>query len=131
MRVARRGSAAPALIALAMLVLAGCVTEGRPDDATCRAQEIELEVTLTADALSGDPLSVCREQEVEIVVASQVDGLLHIHGYDDEIPPTTVTAGESVTLRFSATRSGQFPIEVHPDDDPRGIGVGVLTVHEP
>lgn len=34
-------------------------------------------------------------------------------------------------MNFTAGRSGQFPIEVHAGDDPRGVEVGILTVHEP
>jgi hypothetical protein len=46
------------------------------------------------------------------------------------VPATTVTAGEVVVLAFSAERSGQFPIELHPTDDPQGVSVGIFTVHE-
>ena len=54
-----------------------------------------------------------------------------VHGYDEAVPATTVTSGESVTLEFTASRSGQFPIELHGGDDPEGMDVGILTVHEP
>jgi hypothetical protein len=46
------------------------------------------------------------------------------------VPATAVVAGETLELSFSATRSGQFPIELHLGDDPRGADIGILTVHE-
>jgi hypothetical protein len=116
---------------LTALLVAGCVADTRPDDAACRADRIELAVTLTADALAGDTLGVCRGQEVALTVTPEVTGVLHLHGYDEELPAAPVSAGAPVTLSFVAERSGQFTFEFHPEDDPRGIGVGILTVHEP
>src|SRR3990170_1283170 len=78
----------------------------------------------------GSP-AACRGQDVTLVVASKLDGIIHIHGYDATVPATEVKAGEELRLTFEAERSGQFPIELHPAGDPQGIGVGVFTVHEP
>ena len=69
--------------------------------------------------------------EVALVFTSEVDGVFHIHGYDEQVPATTVTAGERIELRFEATRSGQFPIELHLPGESEGVDVGILTVHEP
>jgi len=66
-----------------------------------------------------------------LVITPQVDGVLHVHGYDAELPATTVVAGEVIELTFTAGRSGQFPIELHTDEDTQGVSVGILTVHEP
>jgi hypothetical protein len=60
-----------------------------------------------------------------------VDGVIHIHGYDQVVPATEVSAGEDLNLSFVAERAGQFPIELHPDADPTSVNVGVFTVHEP
>lgn len=119
------------LLAVGALALAGCVSDTRPDDATCRAPSIELAVTLEADALTGDTLSVCRGQAVTIGIDPQIDGVFHIHGYDAQVPATMVSEGTPIELEFVADVSGQFPIEFHGIEDPRGIGIGVFTVHEP
>lgn len=119
------------LLVSGVVALAGCVSDNRPDDATCGAPAIELAVVLTADALTGDELSVCRDQEITLAVEPEVSGVLHIHGYDSQVPATNVVAGESVELVFVAARSGQFPIEFHALEDPRGVELGIFTVHEP
>jgi hypothetical protein len=118
------------LVTLVVLV-SGCVSDARPDDATCRAPSIELSVALSADRLTGDDLAVCRDQEVTIHVAPEVDGVLHIHGYDEHVPATTVSAGEPIDLVFTAAESGQFGVEFHPMDDPRGVEIGIFAVYEP
>ena len=68
-----------------------------------------------------DALRMLRETEV--------DAVFHIHGYDESVPATQVAAGATTTITFTAQRAGQFPIEIHPGDDPRGVEVGILTVH--
>lgn len=117
------------LVTLA-LTLGGCVTDVRPDPVACAEPSVEIRLSLTAEALSPSDPAACRDQEVSLRVTSQVEGFLHIHGYDDEVPATPVAAGETV-MRFTAGRSGQFPIEFHPADEPEGIELGVFTVHEP
>lgn len=116
-------------LAVIVLVLGGCVGDNRPE--SCDAPSITLELELSADALNpGDP-SVCRDQTVTLEISSEVDGVIHIHGYDAIVPATPVSADETLTLEFTAERSGQFPVELHPEDDPEGVSVGVFTVHEP
>ena len=116
------------LCALAALTTA-CVDQGRP--ATCGEPSVTIQLQLSADALTPSDPAVCRGQDVTLVVASKVDGIIHIHGYDATVPATEVSADEELRLTFQADRSGQFPIELHPADDPQGVGVGVFTVHEP
>jgi hypothetical protein len=116
-----------ALCVMAVLALAGCIG-GSPD---CAELPGRVELTLTADTLQPSDPAVCRGQEVTLVVTPEADGVLHIHGYDAEVPATEVTAGEPVEITFTATRSGQFPIEFHPAEDSRGVSVGLFTVHEP
>lgn len=117
------------LLAALTLLATACVEDSRP--ATCDDPRIELELDLSAEALTPDAPAVCRDQEVTLRIASEVDGVIHIHGYDAVVPATEVVAGEELRLTFTAERSGQFPIELHPADDPRGVSVGVFTVHEP
>jgi hypothetical protein len=112
---------------LVVVALAGCIG----GDADCAALPTRVELTLTADELTPASPSVCRDREVTLVVTSEVDGILHIHGYDDEVPATEVAAGEVTELVFTTRRSGQFPIELHTDENTQGVALGVFTVHEP
>jgi hypothetical protein len=123
-------AAAVMLVALA-LGLAGCVSDSGPDPVACDAESIELELRLTADALTPENPSVCRDQEVTLRIASEVDGFIHIHGYDEIVPATEVTDGETLELTFQAERDGQFHIELHPAAAPEGVEVGIFTVNEP
>ena len=111
------------------LMIAGCVTEGRPS--ACDQPAATIDLQLTADALTPSDPAVCRDQDVTLVFTSKVDGVIHIHGYDEIAPAVEVTAGEDLHLSFVAERSGQFPIELHRDTDPTGVNVGLFTVHEP
>jgi hypothetical protein len=117
-----------ALLVAALLV--ACVADSRPDAEACRAPSIELSLRLTSDELAPAP-AVCRDQEVTLRIASEVDGFIHIHGYDEAVPATEVVAGEELELTFTADEEGQYPIELHPADEPEGIDVGIFTVHEP
>ena len=114
---------------VAALVLAGCVSDGRPED--CGDDAVVRELALSSTALEPSDPGVCRDQDVTLRIASEVDGFLHIHGYDEEVPATEVTAGQELELTFDASRSGQFPVELHPADDPEGVEVGIFTVYEP
>lgn len=121
----------PSLLVALLVGLGACVPNTSPNVESCAQPSVEIELTLTAEELEPGAPSVCRDQEVTLVVASEVEGVLHIHGYDSEVPAFEVGAGETTEISFTAGRSGQFPIEFHPADDPQGIGVGVFTVHEP
>jgi hypothetical protein len=116
-----------ALFVVATLGLVGCIG-GSPD---CADLPGRIELTLTADTLEPSDPAACRGQEVTLVITPSADGFLHIHGYDAEVPAIELTAGEPVEIAFTATRSGQFPIEFHPAEDSRGVTLGLFTVHEP
>lgn len=117
------------LLASIVLVLSGCIGDARPEG--CDSPEVTLDVTLTATGLDPESIDVCRDQDVTLRIMPEADGIIHIHGYDDEIPATEVTAGEEIEVAFSAVRAGQYPIEFHPAEDATGISVGIFTVHEP
>jgi hypothetical protein len=117
--------AVPAL--LCATVLAACIG-GAP---ACEALPTEIELTLTAQTLTPSDPAVCRGSDVTLMITPEVDGVLHIHGYDTEAPATPVAQGEVVELAFTAQRSGQFPIELHTDENTQGVEVGVFTVNEP
>ncbi len=119
------------VLALAVVVgLSACVDGSGPDASACAAPSVELDLRLTADGLTPAP-SVCRDQEVTLRIASEVDGIFHIHGYDHAVSASEVAAGDTLELTFTADTAGQFPIELHPADDPEGVAVAVFTVHEP
>ena len=107
--------------------VAGCIG----GTADCAELPTRFELTLSADGLTPDNPAVCRGDEVTLVVTSEVDGVFHIHGYDQELPATTVTAAEVTEMTFMAARSGQFPIEFHTDLNTEGVSLGIFTVHEP
>jgi hypothetical protein len=121
----RRRFLLPLLIAIA---ITGCVDENRPEDCDDAAKTIELAVSATT--LEPTDPAACRDQLVTLQVTSDVDAVIHIHGLDALVPATTISAGEETVLEFTAEISGQFRIELHPADDPRGVSVGVFTVHE-
>lgn len=113
------------------ILLAACITDNRPDADVCSAPEIEVALTVRPDDLVPPNPSVCRGQDVTLVMSAQVDGVIHVHGYDSEVPATELSNGEELSLTFEASRSGQYPIELHRLNSPQGINVGILTVHEP
>jgi hypothetical protein len=120
-----------AALAGALLLLTACVEDTGPDAEACAAPTVEIELALAADALDPSDPAVCRDQEVTLLISPEVDGVFHIHGYDEDVPATEVRSGEETALQFTASRSGQFPIELHALGDPAGVEIGVFTVHEP
>jgi hypothetical protein len=121
----------PLAFASALVLLSACVSAiERPAD--CDASAVERDATLTAaHRLEPQTITVCRDQAVRLQVDVQTDGVLHLHGYDDQASAVEVTAGTPVTLEFDAVHVGQFVIELHTSDGPAGLGVGILTVDEP
>jgi len=117
------------LTTLLVVALAGCVGSAGPQN--CDATEVTIELAIRADSMTPTDPGVCRGQSVTMVIDSSTGGLFHIHGYDAAVPATQLTAGEETRIAFVADRSGQFPVELHPDDDPQGVGIGVFTVYEP
>lgn len=99
--------------------------------ATCNDQSVMLHAAFVDERLEPATLEVCRDQQVTLMVDAQRDGILHLHGYDDQAPATEVRAGRTLTLEFTAVRSGQYPIALHTTDGPAEATVGTLIVHEP
>jgi hypothetical protein len=119
-------SVAALLVTLIVALLSGCV-----EDSGCASLPTRIEVTVSADGLTPTDPATCRGEDVTLVVTAEVDGVLHIHGYDAEVPATEIAAGEVTELEFTASRSGQFPIELHTDENATGASIGIFTVHEP
>jgi hypothetical protein len=116
-----------ALAALIGLSLAACVQQpARPAD--CDQPTVSRQATLTVDGLTPRNVDVCRSQQVHLSIAIQADGVLHIHGYDQQTKE--VRPGQTVAFDFEADHSGQFVIELHTKATPSGQGMGVFTVHE-
>jgi methionine-rich copper-binding protein CopC len=124
-RLVRLG--AIAISAISAIVLAGCI----PGAAACPSAAPVIDVMVTATSMSPSDPDACRGQDVTLRVAAEADGVFHIHGYDEAVPATTVAAGETTDISFTADRAGQFPIEFHAQDDPAGVEIGILTINEP
>jgi hypothetical protein len=125
-------SAAARLCGLLLLaaICIGCVQQaGLPDD--CDASAVQRDASLSGDRLDPQSIDVCKGQQVTIEIATERAGEIHLHGYDAEAPEVAVEAGDTATFKFSATRAGQFLIELHTPDEGPEIEVGLLTVHEP
>lgn len=122
-----------ATIGVLVLIAAGsigCVQQaGLPED--CDASAVQRDASLSGDRLDPESIDVCKGQEVTIKIATQRAGELHLHGYDEEAPEMVVEPGDTATFTFTAIRSGQFPIELHNEEEGSEIEVGLLTVHEP
>jgi hypothetical protein len=118
-----------ATAALLAVLLTACVgNAGLPE--TCHDPSVSFTATLS-ERLEPANLDACRGQAVTITFAIERDGVLHLHGYDDQVPATVVRAGQETVFEFDAVRSGQFPIALHTADGPEELTVGTLTVHEP
>lgn len=111
-----------------MALLAACVDSSAPVD--CAAPAVTRQLTLSDGRLVPETITVCRGQAVTLVVEVEDDGILHVHGYDEALPATEVRTGQTAELQFTADRSGQFIIELHPTGDDEGGEAGILTVHE-
>lgn len=118
-------------LAILGMLVATFVTACIPTGGGCEDLPDRVEVTVTADGMEPTQASVCRDRDVTLILQPEIDGVFHIHGYDEQVPATTITSGETLALSFTTGRSGQFPVEFHTDDEPQGIDVGILTVREP
>ena len=118
------------LIALLLLaaVTIGCVRQADLPD--CDAGAVHRAASLSGDRLEPESIDVCKGQQVTIKITTERAGELHLHGYDEEAPEVTIKPGDTATFTFTATRSGQFVIELHTPNEGPEIEVGLLTVHE-
>jgi Cupredoxin-like domain len=117
----------PAVFVAGLLLVAGCTPSAA---GPCEATSVALEATVTDEAMDPSALAVCRGQELTLELHSQTDGVFHIHGYDHQVPATSLTPGQTTTLEFTTDAAGQFIIELHALSGEEGE-IGVLTVNEP
>ena len=118
---------APLVLAIALCLAAGC-TDGT---ASCSSPSVTVEATVTDHGMDPSAVAVCRGQEVTLEVHSQTDAVLHLHGFDDQVPAASLTPGETTTFEITADVAGQFIIELHDRSGASSTEIGVLTVNEP
>jgi hypothetical protein len=118
------------LAVLHACLLAACVPSTTLP-ATCHDPSVTFAATLTEERLEPATIEVCRDQHVTITFTIQRGGILHLHGYDDQLAATPVRAGQTIDFSFEAVRAGQFPIALHPADGSEETDVGTLVVNEP
>jgi uncharacterized lipoprotein YajG len=58
-------------------------------------------------------VKVAEGSQVQLLVSSDVDDEVHVHGYEIE---KEVAAGQSVTIEFTANQTGVFEVESHESD---------------
>jgi hypothetical protein len=120
----------PAVFLAAILALGmGCVADTRPDPETCAQPAVTLDARVTDAGLQPSSLDVCRDQVVTLRITAEREGVVHIHGYDEQA--AELRPEEPVVFQFVADHSGQFRIELHTDEETEGVALGVFTVHEP
>lgn len=98
--------------ALLPLILALTVTV-----AGCSSHENE-PMTIHLDITAAAPAEPAEEQVplgslVTLEVASEVGGLLHVHGYEEKLE---LTAGDISEVTFKASMAGVFEVETHDPD---------------
>ncbi|MEE1769168.1 hypothetical protein PUR34_13655 [Streptomyces sp. JV185] len=74
-----------------------------------------LEIAVSHGKVSPDPgrTEIKKGRTVQLRVRSDRADTLHVHGYDKE---ARLPAGKTVTLTFTADRSGLFEVETHESD---------------
>lgn len=85
--------------------LAGC----SGDDV---AGPVAIDITIDQGTMTpnGDRVEVVKGSVVTVSVTSDVDVLIHVHGYEKEI---NATAGKRAEVKFTADMVGSFEIETH------------------
>ncbi|MCA1571462.1 MAG: hypothetical protein LC798_14305 [Chloroflexi bacterium] len=119
------------LAATSALVLASALSACLGSSPDCAGLPSRIELTVEGGTLTPNDPAVCRDRDVTLVLTTDADAVFHIHGYDEHVPATSVTPGAATEIAFPASRSGQYPIELHTEDDTAGVSVGIFTVHEP
>lgn len=94
---------------LAALLLVGCATA--PSAPTEPARTV-IRITLADGKVdpNGQRVELARGSVLELVITSDREDAVHVHGFDLEIP---VRPGASVTKDITLDRVGRFEIESH------------------
>jgi hypothetical protein len=80
--------------------------------ATPAGDVVEIKVTTTGGRVVPRPSvhKVAKGRTVRIIVISDVNDELHVHGYD---LPAELTAGRPAVVEFTADQAGRFEVETH------------------
>jgi len=72
-------------------------------------KDVTISVTVTkASVMTPSELKAHQNDRVTFSVTSDTDGEVHLHGYDIHFD---TKAGQTVTQKFTADKTGDFPIE--------------------
>jgi plastocyanin len=74
---------------------------------------VEVEIADGQVSTDDDRVEVRRGDTVRIVVTSDVDDEVHVHGVEQT---ATLVAGETATVEFTVEESGLFEVETHEGD---------------
>ena len=105
----------------ALLLVSGCAgsssgtpsgTPSRSGSSSAGAKATEIVVSVKDGKVSpkAHRVKVAEGSQVQILVSSDADDEVHVHGYDIE---RAVSAGQSVTIEFTANQTGIFEVETH------------------
>ena len=104
----------PALVSVLVTGLAGC--GGAEDDAAPSVTTADGVVEVAVTVRDGEVhpptrrVEVAEGSRVRLVVTSDVDDEVHVHGYDAE---AELEAGRPSTLELVADQTGVFEVETH------------------
>lgn len=74
---------------------------------------VEVEIADGQVSTDDDQVEVRRGDTVRIVVTSDVDDEVHVHGVEQT---ATLVAGETATVEFTVDEAGLFEVETHEGD---------------
>jgi plastocyanin len=82
-------------------------------DESAGVRVVEVEIADGQVSTDDDQVEVRRGDTVRIVVTSDVDDEVHVHGVEQT---ATLVAGETATVEFTVEESGLFEVETHEGD---------------
>jgi plastocyanin len=88
------------------------VSPGASAATTPASDVVEIKVAITGGRVVPRPSvhKVAEGRTVRIIVTSDEDDELHVHGYD---LPAELKAGRPATIEFTADQAGRFEVETH------------------
>lgn len=106
------------------IALAGCGASEEPtpeasaptvsaSDESAGVRVVEVEIADGQVSTDDDRVEVRRGDTVRIVVTSDMDDEVHVHGVDQT---AALVAGETATVEFTVDEAGLFEVETHEGD---------------
>lgn len=113
------------LAALLGLFIFAAVAGAGAGAADADADNVSFDLSITGHKLNSaeDVLRVQQGDWVEIRMQSDKPIILHLHGYDIELPLSPGVAGR---MTFEAAATGRFPVNLHAEHSPGGNHDGAL-----